>query len=397
MTGSANAAGTGRALVLVGAGMVAALNVGKLPPALHELQYEFGLSLVQVSWMLSLFLLGSALFGIVGGSFADRFDPQRVMIGGLLLTALTGALGALASDVSVLFASRALESLAFLFTVLPTPALLRRAVPGTSLRGWLGLWAAYMPIGMGAALFFAPVLMALGGWRGTWAFCAVVAAAWAPLVAATQPRRAAHAAAPEPIGALALATLRSRGPWLLALCFGFYAGQFMGIFGFLPSVYAEYGVSAQRGASLTAFAVVSNAGGGLAAGFLLQRGFDRATLIAVVGLTMAACAWLAFGSTLDFGWRYAAILALSAVGGLIPGVLFATAPFYAPSIAAVSTTVGLMQQGSGLGQLLMPPAIAALAQYSGGWSSTWIATGAAALVTVALGLAIRRYDAVRPR
>lgn len=397
MTGSANGAGAGRAAVLVGAGMVAALNVGKLPPALHELQHEFGLSLVQVSWMLSLFLLGSALFGIVGGSLADRFDPRRVMIGGLLLTALTGALGALAPSAPVLFASRALESVAFLLTVLPAPALLRRTVPGASLRGWLGVWATYMPIGMGAALFFAPALMTLGGWRGAWAFCAAVAAAWALLVAATQPRGAAHAAPPAPIGTLALATLRSRGPWLLALCFGFYAGQFMGIFGFLPSVYAEYGVSAQLGASLTALAVASNAGGGLAAGLLMQRGVDRSTLIVVVGLTMATCAWLAFGSAVDFGWRYAAIVVLSAVGGLIPGALFATAPFYAPSIAAVSTTVGLMQQGSGLGQLLLPPAIAALAQYSGGWSSTWIATGAAALVTVALGLSIRRYDAVRPR
>lgn len=397
MTAAGPGRARGRAIVLVGAGMVAALNVGKLPPALPTLQHEFGLSLVQVSWMVSLFLLGSALFGIFGGSLADRFDPRRVMIGGLLLTAFTGVLGALAPDATVLFASRALESVAFMLTVLPVPALLREAVPGVSLRGWLGVWAAYMPTGMSAALFFAPALMAVAGWRGAWAFCAAVAAAWALLVAATQPRRAAHAATPAPIAALAAATLRSRGPWLLALCFAFYAGQFTGIFSFLPSVYREYGISAQLGASLTAVAVASNGGGGLAAGLLLQRGVDRATLIVLVGITMAACAWVAFGSGLGFAWRYAAIVVLSAVGGLIPGTLFATAPFYAPSIAAVSTTVGLMQQGSGLGQIVLPPAIAALAQYSGGWSSTWIATGAAALVTVVLGLMIRRYDAVRPR
>jgi len=179
MTAAGPERARGRAIVLVGAGMVAALNVGKLPPALPTLQQEFGLSLVQVSWMVSLFLLGSALFGIVGGSLADRFDPRRVMIGGLLLTAFTGALGALAPDATVLFASRALESVAFMLTVLPVPALLRDAVPGASLRGWLGVWAAYMPTGMSAALFFAPALMAVAGWRGAWAFCAAVAAAWA--------------------------------------------------------------------------------------------------------------------------------------------------------------------------------------------------------------------------
>ncbi|HLS57269.1 MAG TPA: MFS transporter [Zeimonas sp.] len=397
MTAAGSERAIGRAIVLVGAGMVAALNVGKLPPALPVLQQEFGLSLVQVSWMVSLFLAGSALLGLVGGSLADRFDPRRVMIGGLALSAATGALGAAAPGAPVLFLSRALESVAFMLTVLPAPALLRQVVPGASLRGWLGVWATYMPTGMGIALLVAPALMAVAGWRGVWAFCAAVAAAWALLVAATQPRRATQAATPAPIGAVALATLRSRGPWLLALCFGFYAGQFTGIFSFLPSVYAEYGVSAQLGASLTALAVLSNGGGGLAAGLLLQRGVDRASLVVLVGITMAVCAWLAFGSGLAFGWRYAAIVVLSTVGGLIPGALFATAPFYAPSIAAVSTTVGLMQQGSGVGQILLPPAIAALAQYTGGWSSTWIATGAAALVTVALGLMIRRYDAVRPR
>ena len=86
-----------------------------------------------------------------------------------------------------------------------------------------------------------------------------------------------------------------------------------------------------------------------------------------------------------------------AVGGLIPGTMFATAPFYAPAPAAVSTTVGLMQQGSGVGQILLPPVVAALAQYTGSWSSTWMATGVAAMITVAIALAMARYDRARLR
>src|SRR5690606_25028325 len=129
---------------------------------------------------------------------ADRFDPRRVMIGGLALSAVSGALGAAAPGAPVLFLSRALESVAFMLTVLPAPALLRQVVPGASLRGWLGVWATYMPTGMGAALIFAPALMEVAGWRGVWAFCAALAAVWAVLVAATQPRRVAHADPPAP-------------------------------------------------------------------------------------------------------------------------------------------------------------------------------------------------------
>ena len=195
----------------------------------------------------------------------------------------------------------------------------------------------------------------------------------------------------------ALATAGSVGPWLLALCFLFYAGQFVGIFSFLPSVYVDAGVAPAVGALLTAIAVIANMAGNVAAGLLLQRGFQRQSLIAFAGVTMALSAWLAFGSGAPFAACYAAILLLSAVGGLIPGTLFATAPFYAPSPSAVSTTVGLMQQGSGLGQIALPPVIAALAQYSGGWSATWIATGAAAMVTIVLAWVIARYDRIRLR
>ncbi len=386
-----------RAAILSGAGVVAALNVGKLPPVLVELQGEFGLTLVEVSWMVSLFMVASTVFGILGGSFADRFDLRRVMVGGLVLTALSGALGALAPGASVLLVSRSFEGVAFMLTVLPVPALLRQTVSSSSLRGWLGAWSAYMPTGMAVALFISPSLMEVAGWRGVWTFCAVLAAVWAILIAVTQRQPGTRTAPPLAIGRAVCETLRAPGPWLLALCFGFYAGQFTGIFAFLPSVYREYGIPAQLGASLTAIAVFSNGVGGLSAGLLLQRGADRATLIVMVGLVMAVCGWIAFGADIDFAWRYTAIVVLSSVGGLIPGTLYATVPFYAPSVGAVSTTVGFMQQGVGAGGMLLPPMMAALTQAKGDWSSTWIATGAAALVTVALGLMIRRYDAVRPR
>jgi len=397
--------GFGPASIVVGAGVVGALNFGKLPPALPSLQLDFGLSLVQASWMVSLFMFGAALFGIAGGSIADRFGPRRVMVLGLLLMGSASAAGALATAPALLFVSRAVESIGFLLAVLPGPALLRQVVPAASLRGWLGAWAAYMPAGMGFALIVTPGLMAVGGWRAAWWAAASMALLWAAMIVFALPRGSsasdsASAASTHPARSLAhnaLATAGSVGPWLLALCFLFYAGQFVGIFSFLPSVYVDAGVAPAVGALLTAIAVIANMAGNVAAGLLLQRGFQRQSLIAFAGVTMALSAWLAFGSGAPFAACYAAILLLSAVGGLIPGTLFATAPFYAPSPSAVSTTVGLMQQGSGLGQIALPPVIAALAQYSGGWSATWIATGAAAMVTIVLAWVIARYDRIRLR
>ena len=86
------------------------------------------------------------------------------------------------------------------------------------------------------------------------------------------------------------------------------------------------------------------------------------------------------------------MLLFSAVGGLIPGTLFATTAAYAPHRRAVGTTTGLMQQGSTLGQFLTPPLIAAVAAYSGGWQHTGWVTGALALGVLLLAGAIARFD-----
>lgn len=384
--------------IVVGTGVVAALNYGKLPPALASLQAEFGLSLVQVSWMVSLFMVGAAAFGMIGGAFADRFGLLRIMVGGLLLMGAASAAGALAPTPGLLLVSRACESVGFLLAVLPGPAMLRRCVPLSSLRGWLGAWSAYMPTGMASALIVTPWLMAADGWRLAWWASSVAALGWAAVVLAVLPQRLPASGAVLPgaaaatLSAVARRTLGSAGPWLIALCFLFYAGQFVGIFSFLPSVYLEAGLAPAVGGMLTALAVAANVIGNLASGVLLQKGCSRQALIASAGLAMAFCAWLAFGTALPFPARYVAVLVLSAVGGLIPGTLFASAPYYAPAPNAVSTTVGFMQQGSAWGQILMPPVIAAFAEHAGGWSAIWMATGLAAGCTVLIAFGFGRYD-----
>lgn len=386
------------AAIVVGTGVVAALNYGKLPPALAALQNEFALSLVQVSWMVSLFMVGAAAFGMIGGALADRFGLLRIMVGGLLLMGTASLAGALAEAPAALLASRACESLGFLLAVLPGPALLRRFVPAATLRGWLGAWSAYMPTGMGLALVVTPFLMTAGGWRIAWWIAGLAALGWAFVVVTVLARRASirqGSVLVPPVGSLgatARLTLSHAGPWLIALCFLFYAGQFVGIFSFLPSVYLDAGLAPAIGGLLTAVAVVANVAGNLAAGLLLQKGCTRQSLVASAGIAMAVCAWLAFGAPLPFELRYAAVVVLSAVGGLIPGTLFATAPFYAPAPTAVSTTVGLMQQGSAWGQILLPPLMAVFAEHAGGWSSIWMATGGAACGTVLLAVAIGRHD-----
>jgi CP family cyanate transporter-like MFS transporter len=376
---------------ILAAAIVVSTNGGKLPPALPMLRAEFGLDLVQASLLVSFFQLAGMLLGLFGGMLADRFGPRRVMRAGLVLAGAGSALGALAPDAAVLLASRAVESAGFILTVLPGPALLARTVHAERLRGTMGLWSAYMPTGMALALVAAPLGYQALGWRPVWWTIAAASVVMALVLGRTV---APDAAGRVPDGALGLVrdTLRAPRPWLLALAFGCYAAQWMGVFSFLPTLYTEAGVPLALAGTLTAGGVAINLVGNLSSGLLLQRGVPRAALLAGASLAMIGGAWLCFGTDAPFAIRYAGVLLFSAVGGLIPGTLFASTPAYAPHPRAVGTTTGLMQQGSTLGQFLSPPLIAAVHGASGGWHHTWLATGGLALGALGVAWAMARID-----
>ena len=363
-----------QAWLVVAAGGVAALQVGKLPPALPALQAELGLSLMEAGFLLSMVQLAGLALAVFMGVWADGMGLKRSMVRGLLLLALSSAVGGLATSVAVLLVCRALEGLGLLLVALPAPAMIRRLVPPQQLSGMLGVWGAYMPTGTALALLVGPLFIPAWGWQAWWWLFALVSLAMALWIARAIPSDPPAQAKREGGGMLQRLrrTLGARGPWLVALTFGLYSGQWLAVVGFLPSIYAAAGVGGALLGVLTALAAAVNMGGNMASGRLLQRGWlPRSTLWLGFGA-------MALGSTLAFaafteGWpwlRFAGVLLFSCVGGLVPGTLFSLAVRLAPGEQQVAATVGWVQQLSALGQFIGPPTAAALAARSGGWQLT---------------------------
>jgi MFS family permease len=386
------------AWLVFGVGVTAALHIGKLPVAIPVLQDALALSLVQAGFLLSLVQLAGMTLGLFVGLLADRVGPRRVMQVGLLLLAAGSALGALAPGVRWLLASRVVEGLGFLLAVLPAPGLLRqRVLHAPTLSRALGWWGAYMPLGTALALLLGAALIGAVGWRGTW----LVLSALAVLACAVFSWRVAPPAAmAAPAGVAALGprlqrTLRSGGPWLVALAFLLYSGQWLAVIGFLPTLYHQAGYSGAALGALTALAAGVNVLGNVGAGRLLASGARPGRVLQVAYLSMALGAAVAFGGVGPVWLQYGAVLVFSAVGGLIPGTLFGVAVHPAPDADTVSTTVGWMQQLSSLGQFLGPPLVAWLAVAVGGWQWTWVATGACSVLGAAVAARLQREWAVR--
>ncbi len=189
-------------------------------------------------------------------------------------------------------------------------------------------------------------------------------------------------------------TLSSRGVWLIATSFAVYSGQWLAVIGFLPAIYTQAGISGATTGVLTAVAAAVNMIGNIGSGRLLHRGVKPTTLLVLGFVAMALATVLAFagahGAGAPAALRYIAVLAFSAIGGVIPATLFALAVRVAPSEHTLSTTVGWMQQWSSFGQFAGPPLVAWVAGVAGGWHLTWLVTGACSLVGLALAAAVSR-------
>jgi len=387
------------ALLVILAGVVAALHVGKLPPAIPVLRDALGLTLVQAGFLLSLVQLAGMTVGVIFGVLADTLGGIRSMTLGLVLLAIVSALGGLAQGAAPLMLLRAVEGFGFLLVVLPAPGLVRRFVEPKRVSRMMGLWGAYMPLATALALLLGPVAIAAIGWRGWWWALAALSAAMAIWLRRAVPAEAARvAAAPASPGLTRLRqTLASPGPWLVAVSFAMYSGQWLAVVGFLPSIYVQSGIAGTAAGVLTAAVAAVNMAGNIGSGRLLQRGVAPSRLLAIGFATMGLGATATFAGSADAGLapalRYAAVLLFSGVGGLIPATLFALAVRLAPSEGTMSTTVGWVQQWSALGQFAGPPLVAAVASATGGWQWTWVATGTCSLVGLLLTAGLGRLSA----
>ena len=384
-----------QALVVIAAGVVAALHVGKLAPALATLQQALGISLLQAGFLLSLVQGAGLSLGLALGALADGLGGRRSLLLGLTTLALASALGGAATSAGALMALRVAEGFGFLLVVLPAPGLLRTLVPPARLSAVLGLWGAYMPLATALALLSGPLFIDWLGWRAWWWVLAALSAAMAWCVAREVPVAPVAPMTPGKPAQGRLAAVRQTlavpGPWLVAAIFASYSGQWLAVIGFLPTIYTQAGVPSATMGLLTALAAAANIMGNVASGRLLQRGVAPLTLLLIGFACMAGAAVLAFApGAAPPALRYGAVLVFSGVGGLIPGTLFSLALRVAPGEGSVATTVGWMQQWSAMGQFLGPPAVAWVALRAGGWQWTWAVTGACSVVGVGLAWALSR-------
>jgi MFS family permease len=384
---------------------MAAGHIGKLPAALPMIRGELGLDLVTAGWIVSIFNATSIALGMMVGIFADRLGHRRVIFASLLMLCIGSVWGATATSGAQLLLARLTEGLGFVGAVVSAPSIIAHAAHASERRFALGLWGAFMPAGMATMLLIAPAILAPYGWRTLWLVVAGITLIWAgitwamlrrfdPRVRLAQPASAPAPAATSTWKEDLRQTLSRPGLWILALCFASYTLLWMALMVWLPTFLIEQrGASIALAAQLTAVVILSNVVGNLLGGWLLQRGLSRWHLLVFVGLLAIGCGLGIFSDAVPDWLRYVLCIVFSGLAGMLPATVMSGAPAFTPSPRQIGAANGLLVQGSNLGQLSGPPAVAATVAMAGGWQAgSWIFV-ACGLMILVLAAALRRLEA----
>ncbi len=359
----------------IAAGVVAAIQVGKVPPLITQLQADLDMSLVAAGWLASLFNLTGAFFGILGGAVADKLGPRRVLLAGLGGFAVAGFAGALATDAGWLLICRSFESATILACTVTAPRLIVAATTPRQRNLAMGAWGSFMPFGMALALLGAPPIAAQFGWQGVWLSAAGLALVCMAAVAwVTSPVR--WPAVPGPGTSLPWRVLGQAvwrpGPIVMGLCFALYAIQFFAVASWLPTYLIEVmAFPPDRAGIATALVVAGNGLGNLLSALLLHRGVRRWWLVLSAFVLMAVCAGGIFAPTVPLLWKLPLAFAFNLFGGLLPAAVLAGTAAHAPRPEMIGTINGAVVQGAAIGSLAGPPAMAVMIAGFGGWSGTY--------------------------
>lgn len=338
--------------VVVAAGVAASFHLGKVAIAAPQLQAGLGLSLSMLGALGGTFALLGAVGGLLAGSLVARAGARRMLVLGLVATVLGTLLAVPSASYAVLLASRAVEGLGFVLITVAGPTVLARQVQAADRSRAMALWSCFMPTGIALAMLTGPWF---GGWRSLWMAAALASGLIAALVLWAVPRdtpahHEAHGIAPS-----ARLAQVWRGPALaLATSFLLYSLMFFALFSFLPVLLQQrMQVGATAVGLLAALASAANIAGNLAAGALLPR-LGRTVLGTAAAAAMGLCALGIFVPVLPPWAAFALCLVFSAMGGLVPASLLSSVPQVSATPAHAALAVGLLMQGSNLGQALGP-------------------------------------------
>lgn len=152
----------------MGTFLVSAVNI-----ALPTIERDLALNAIELSWVITAFILAMALFMLPSGSWGDRTDNRRLFKLGLILFTLSSAICYVAPDGYWLVAARFLQGIGAAFTGTTGQAILVSSFPAERRGQVLGISVASVYTGLALGPLIGGFVTLHIGWRSLFLIAAI--------------------------------------------------------------------------------------------------------------------------------------------------------------------------------------------------------------------------------
>ncbi len=368
------------------AGLCLRLTVLAIPPVIPMLHESLALSQAEIGALASLPVLLLSFAAIPGSFLIARFGAARVLVGGIVLAGIAGALRGVSYDAAMLFATTFAMGIGIAVMQPAFPSIVREWIPER-----VGLATAVYSNGLlvgeaiSASLTIPLVLPMVGGdWRASlavWSVPVLVIAAITYAHARGHERRREE---PRAKGGVWWPDWRSALTWRLGFIAGGCSSLYFATNAFLPDYLRHLGRTDLIGAALSALNWVQIPASFLLlalSGRLMRRRWPLVATgvlatIAMVGMTTSAGGWIVFwAGIIGFCTAFVLILTLA-----LPPMLVEASHVH--SVSAAVFAIGYLCA-------VVTPVLGGLAWDTTGvpWSA-FVPAGSFGIVIVALSLGL---------
>ncbi|MGK5637799.1 CynX/NimT family MFS transporter [Streptomyces sp. URMC 126] len=383
------------ALVLAGI-ILASLNMraalAGVSPMVGEINDHFGLNATASSLVTTIPLVFMGLGSIAAPRLARRFGTESVLCAALVLLC-GGILIRVAPPVAALFVGGALVGTAIAFLNVLMPGLIKRDFPDRA-ASMTALYSTAMILGATASAACAvPLENALGGWRGSlasWALLAALAVlVWIPQALLSR-RGGHHVPAPAAGGTSSEgpALLRSGLAWQVTLFMGTQSLIAYVCIAWMPTVFTDHGMAKGEAGLVYAFYTLVQMAGSFVVPVLAGRLRDQRLLAVGVVLLLAGGATGLLLAPVAGAWVWATMMGVAQGGTL--GLALTLMVLRSRDAHTAARLSGMAQTWGYLLASVGPFAVGAVHQATGGWELPICVLLAACLALVFLGLGAGR-------
>ncbi|MCX7158744.1 MAG: MFS transporter [Proteobacteria bacterium] len=326
--------------------------VASVSPFLVE---EFGIDYASIGTLIGLYLLPGVVLALPGGWLGRRFGEKRMVLGGLALMAVGGAVSAYGASYAILVTGRVLTGVGVVLQFVLMTKMLADWFKGKELVFAVSLYLNGWPIGIGLALVTQVGLAAAYSWRtvflATAVFCAFTFVVLALLYRSPPAPKAAMADASDSRLTLREILMVS----FAGLIWTFVNAGWVITVSFSPGYLRSQGVELNEAATVTSLATWLGVIGLPLGGWLASR-LGRPNAFIVASMAIGGLAVLA----VPFTSAYA--LCFSVIGLIIflPAGIMAALPIEVLRPESRAMGLGLFYTWWYAGMAALPPL--------GGWS-----------------------------